>query len=133
MKNVLASGVCLGDVGVLKEFLGAYHVYEGVCHLETSHTDSLQHRRLLLLILQVNSPCKYWRVCLVLLDVNAQVDNEAEYLVVAVVNARDQGRHTLIVLNLEHLENFLTQVSLYIINLYVSNDCVHLLGVLVIP
>ena len=133
MKNVLSSGVCLGDIGVLEEFLGAYHVYESVRHLETPHTYGLKHRCLLLLILQVNSPCKYWCVRLVLLDVNAQIDNEAEYLIVAVVYTRDQGRHTLIVLNLEHLENFLTQVSLYIINFYVSNDCVHLLGVLMIP
>ena len=63
---------------------------------------------------------------------NAQVYDKAEYLVVAVVHARDQGRHTFIILNLEHLENFLIQVSLNIIYLYVSNNCVHLLGVLVI-
>ena len=64
---------------------------------------------------------------------NAQVYDKAEYLVVAVVHARDQWCHTFVILNLEHLENFLIQVSLYIIDLCVSNNCVYLLGVLVIP
>ena len=107
MENVFASGVCLSYIRVLEEILGAYHMQESIHHLEAPHSSSLQHRRLLPFILQVNRLCKYGCVRLVLLDVNAQVYNEAENLVVAMVYARYQRRHTLIVLHLEHLENFL--------------------------
>lgn len=75
---------------------------ERVAHLKATETDSFEKCCLLLIILDVNCLLQYGLCGLALLDVDTQVDDEAENFIVAVVDGRYEWRHPLKVLHLEH-------------------------------
>lgn len=64
---------------------------------------------------------------------HCQVNNESEYLVVAVVDTRNQWCHAFQILHLQHFNELLTEVTLDIIYLTVPDHLLDLLRVLMTP
>ena len=86
MENVAIGGVGLGDWGIADELCWPNQMQEREDHLQPAHPNTFKHGCLLFVVFFINRATQDRVICLCLLKMDAQIDDEAENLIVAMVH-----------------------------------------------